>query len=87
MATPVGDFFRLDAVAAGLPNRSPFAYSTSGSPACKAVCYNRNLILDATAGDNDRIMSMKLIFLTAPSGLSLDPVGNLFHVSVVWHIA
>jgi hypothetical protein len=87
MATPVGDLFRLDAVAAGLPDRSPFAYSTSASPACKAVCYNRNLTLGATADDNDRIMSMKLIFLTAPSGLSLDPVGKSFQVSILRHVA
>jgi hypothetical protein len=53
MATPVGDFFALDAFRTRLPNRSPFAYSTSGSPACKAACCNRNLILGATADDND----------------------------------
>jgi hypothetical protein len=87
MATPVGDFFGPGAFPARLPDRSPFAHSTSGSAACKAACYNRNLILGMTAGDNDRIMSMRLIFLTAPCGLPLDPAKKSFHVSIARHIA
>jgi hypothetical protein len=87
MATPVGDFFSLDALAACSANRSPFAHSTSGSAACKAARHNRNLILGAAADDNDRIMSMKIIFLTAASGSSLDPDKKSSHVSVVRHAA